>query len=180
MGDVRSRRPIAYGARMHHRIRRLILASALSALALIGVATGTTAAERSVSITDFAFGPASISINQGDTVTWTNNGVAPHDAVGNGWSTPLLTAGQSASVTFNTVGTFTYLCTIHPRMTGRVVVRAAPSGGGPGFTDPPTDTVDELRPSGSQSDGMLGGLLVVVVSTAIGFEIVARRRATRA
>ncbi|HEX8857458.1 MAG TPA: plastocyanin/azurin family copper-binding protein, partial [Thermoleophilaceae bacterium] len=79
-------------------------------------------ASSSVTIKDFSFGPKSISIKAGDTVTWTNTGQAPHDASGSGFKIPVLTTGKSASHTFNTPGTFSYICSIHPFMKGTVVV----------------------------------------------------------
>src|SRR5438067_10763981 len=87
-----------------------------------------------VTIKDFSFGPKSVSINVGDTVSWTNTGKQLHTATGPGFDTGTLKQGQSASHTFTTAGTFNYICTIHPFMKGTVVVAAAagssPSSGG--------------------------------------------------
>jgi amicyanin len=90
------------------------------------------AASGSVTIADFSFTPSSISINQGDTVTWNNNGPTPHSATANDGSfdTGILRKGQSGSHTFNEAGTYSYICTPHPYMKGTVVVQAAQSGGG--------------------------------------------------
>ena len=88
------------------------------------------AAAGSVSIVDFSFNPATVTVNVGDSVTWTNNGSAPHNAVGNGVNTKLLQKGQSDSQTFSSAGTFSYICTVHPQMKGTVKVVAASSGGG--------------------------------------------------
>jgi plastocyanin len=80
-------------------------------------------------ISDFKFSPATITIHVGDTITWTNNGPAPHTATANDHSfdTGTLNKGQSASHTFTTAGTFAYICAIHPFMHGTVVVAAAAS-----------------------------------------------------
>jgi LPXTG-motif cell wall-anchored protein len=86
----------------------------------------------SVSIVDYSFGPASISVNVGDTVTWTNTGKQGHSATGSGFDTGILSKGQSGSHTFSSAGTFSYHCTPHPFMKGTVVVKAASSGGGSG------------------------------------------------
>jgi len=78
-----------------------------------------------VEIKDFAFNPATITIKKGTTVTWTNQDSAPHTVTsesGNELDSPTLSKGQSYSHTFNEVGTFSYYCTIHPRMKGNVVV----------------------------------------------------------
>ena len=71
------------------------------------------AASGSVAIADFTFSPASITISQGDTVTWNNNGPTPHSATANDGSfdTGIFPKGQSRSHTFNEAGTFSYICT---------------------------------------------------------------------
>jgi LPXTG-motif cell wall-anchored protein len=86
----------------------------------------------SVSIRDFSFSPGSITVNVGDTVTWTNTGDEGHSATGSGFDTGILSKGQSGSHTFGEAGSFSYVCTPHPFMKGTVVVRAASSGGGGG------------------------------------------------
>jgi LPXTG-motif cell wall-anchored protein len=90
-------------------------------------------ASASVTMGDFFFSPASASVAVGDTVTWRNNGDAPHNAVADdgSFSTPNLNKGQSASETFSQAGTFSYICTIHPQMKGTVRVLSS-SGGGSG------------------------------------------------
>ena len=90
------------------------------------------AASGSVTIADFDFAPATITINQGDTVTWNNNGPTPHSAKANDGSfdTGILTKGQSGSHTFSQAGSFSYFCQPHPFMKATVVVQAAQSGGG--------------------------------------------------
>jgi LPXTG-motif cell wall-anchored protein len=107
------------------------------------------AADPGVTIVDFNFRPATITVNAGDTVTWTNSGKAPHDARGGGISTPTLKPGQSASHTFSSAGSFSYICSIHPFMKGKVVVRAASSGGGGGSSSGGS--------SGSSGGGSSGG-----------------------
>jgi plastocyanin len=84
-----------------------------------------------VTIADFSFSPATITIDQGDTVTWTNNGPTPHSATSPDgvFDTGIFPAGQSRSHTFSEAGTFSYICTPHPNMHGTVVVRAAQTGG---------------------------------------------------
>ena len=92
------------------------------------------AASASVNAGDFFFSSASVTIAVGDTVTWHNSGQAPHNATGNNgtFSTGTIEPGSSASHTFNSAGTFSYICTIHPNMTGTVRVLSASSGGGGG------------------------------------------------
>ena len=80
-----------------------------------------------VTIVDFAFQPASLEIPAGTTVTWTNSGAATHTATAdNGaFDSGRLAPGVSFSQTFNSAGTFTYHCEIHPQMTGTIVVTEA-------------------------------------------------------
>ena len=97
-------------------------------------ARAIAAASGSVTIADFSFTPGSLTITQGDTVTWVNNGPTPHSATANdgSFNTGILKAGQSASHTFSQAGTFSYFCQPHPFMKATVVVQAAQTGGGSG------------------------------------------------
>ncbi len=79
-----------------------------------------------VSIANFAFAPAEITIAPGESVTWTNDDGAPHGLEYNDGKagTDLLLPGARFSRRFDQPGTYDYNCSIHPYMTGRVVVRA--------------------------------------------------------
>jgi hypothetical protein len=80
---------------------------------------------------DFSFSPATITVTEGDTVTWTNSGPdEPHTATGNGFDTGQVAVGSSASATFSRAGDFPYVCSLHANMSGTVRVLAAASGGG--------------------------------------------------
>jgi LPXTG-motif cell wall-anchored protein len=94
----------------------------------------TAAADAGVTISDFQFAPASVTIDVGDTVTWTNEGPTPHSATADdrSFDTGIFEAGESRSHTFDEAGTFAYFCTPHPNMRGTVTVRAASAGGGSG------------------------------------------------
>lgn len=83
-----------------------------------------------VSIQDFFFAPAQMTVQPGTTVTWVNNGPAPHTVTADDGSfdSETLQPGQSFSFTFANAGTFSYHCEIHPSMTGSVTV----GGGGVG------------------------------------------------
>ena len=108
------------------------------------------AASGSVAISDFQFTPAQITIDQGDTVTWTNNGPTAHSATApdGSFDTGIFPAGQSRSHTFNDAGTFSYICTPHPNMHGTIVVRASQSGG---------DTRDSSAGDTGGTDGSTDG-----------------------
>ena len=86
------------------------------------VVTPSPVVNKVIIIQNFAFSPASITIKQGTTVTWTNLDSAPHQIKADTFNSRLLSQGQSFSFTFNTTGTFNYICAIHPMMTGQIVV----------------------------------------------------------
>jgi plastocyanin len=99
-----------------------------------GKPAAVAAATENVTISDFQFTPAQITVQQGDTVTWTNEGPTSHSATSSDGSfdTGIFSAGGSRSATFDEAGTFAYICTPHPNMHGTVVVEASSSGGGSG------------------------------------------------
>jgi plastocyanin len=79
-----------------------------------------------VSIANFAFAPAEITIAPGESITWTNDDGAPHELEFDD-ATPgsdLLLPGARFSRRFDRPGTYDYNCSVHPYMTGRVVVHA--------------------------------------------------------
>jgi plastocyanin len=77
-----------------------------------------------VTIQDFTFGPATLEITAGTTVTFTNMDSASHTATADdgSWDTGTIDGGASATLTFDTPGTYTYKCAFHPNMTGTIVV----------------------------------------------------------
>jgi len=111
------------------KIRWAVAAVSLAAIAVgaIVMAGAAMAANQQVTVQGFAFAPASITVNTGDSVTWTNKDSAAHTVTADGGSfdQPLPASGGTATITFNTAGTFPYHCTIHPNMHGTVVVMAA-------------------------------------------------------
>jgi alcohol dehydrogenase (cytochrome c) len=74
---------------------------------------------------DYAFAPKRVSIARGSSITWTNSGDQEHSATAQGgaWDTGLLKPGESASLTFDTAGTYIYYCLPHPWMLGQVMVQ---------------------------------------------------------
>ena len=77
-----------------------------------------------IKIDNFAFAPKSVTIKQGETVTWTNRDDIPHVVVSTEkkFSSPVLDTDQAFSFTFQQPGSYPYFCKIHPTMTGTVVV----------------------------------------------------------
>jgi plastocyanin len=78
-----------------------------------------------LTVENFNFTPADISIPVGTTVTWTNNDDVEHTvtASDNSFGSKALESGDNFSYTFTQPGTYTYFCSIHPFMTGRVTVQ---------------------------------------------------------
>jgi plastocyanin len=104
-----------------------ILAIALGALALSFGSDTARAADETVIIDNFAFSPATVTIQVGDTVTWSNMDDTAHTATADdaSWDSGNLAPGATFPHTFTQAGTFTYHCEIHPTMTGTVVVEQA-------------------------------------------------------
>jgi len=77
-----------------------------------------------VDIAAFAFTPVELRVPVGTAVVWVNDDPAPHTATGDAFDTGTLGPGATGTVTFDTAGTFDYVCAIHPTMRGRVVVES--------------------------------------------------------
>ena len=82
-----------------------------------------------VTIENFAFSPANITVKKGTTVTWTNKDSAAHTVTqdsntpgGPGMDSKGLSQGESYTATFTTAGTFKYHCAFHSSMSGTVTV----------------------------------------------------------
>jgi plastocyanin len=145
------------------------------------------AASASVTIADFLFSPASVTVAVGDTVTWHNSGQATHNATADDGSfkTPNLNPGQSASHRFSTAGTFTYVCTIHPNMHGTIRVLSATGsasggGGGGGVASSSSSGSANSEASGVASPGAAGDSNTLPVTglavgglAAVGFALLA-------
>jgi plastocyanin len=106
-------------------------------LTLIGVAAASLlvglpradAATFLVTMANYAFSPAGLTVHVGDRVTWTNQDAAPHDVTTTSAPvaihSPTLERGDSWSYTFTTPGTYVYICSIHPDMHATITVAAA-------------------------------------------------------
>src|SRR5258706_7042286 len=80
---------------------------------------------KQVVVDNFSFTPATSAVPVGTTVTWTNHDDIPHNVVSpeQKFKSPVLDTDEMFSHTFEAAGTYKYYCSIHPRMTGQVVVR---------------------------------------------------------
>jgi plastocyanin len=86
---------------------------------------GDQSASVEVKIDNFSFGPASLTVAAGTTVTWTNNDDVPHTVVSDdkAFKSKALDTDDKFSYTFTKPGTYNYFCSVHPKMTAKVVVR---------------------------------------------------------
>jgi plastocyanin len=77
-----------------------------------------------VKIDNFSFGPATLTVPVGTSVTWTNRDDIPHTVVSTDgvFKSKVLDTDEKFSFTFSKAGTYPYFCSIHPKMTGKVIV----------------------------------------------------------
>jgi plastocyanin len=111
----------------------LAVMAAAALLSLAGLASGTANAQQAlaatseVKIDNFSFGPGTITVPVGTTVTWTNRDDIPHTVVSaddpKAFKSKVLDTDERFSYTFTKAGTFNYFCSVHPKMTGKVVVQ---------------------------------------------------------
>jgi plastocyanin len=93
---------------------------------LVLATTPALAADVAVKIGNFTFGPQELKVKSGTTVTWTNEDDIPHTVVSvNNFRSKALDSDEKFSFTFATPGTYKYFCSLHPHMTGTIVVEAA-------------------------------------------------------
>lgn len=118
---------------MRTSISTAVLIAALT-LSVAGVVSGTSAgpvsAERrpaspEVSIGNFSFGPGTLTVPVGTTVTWTNRDDTPHTVVSTEgvFKSKVLDTDEKFSFRFDKPGRYAYFCSLHPMMTGNVLVQ---------------------------------------------------------
>jgi len=80
-----------------------------------------------VKIDNFSFGPVTLTVPVGTTVTWTNRDDIPHNTVSTDdpktFKSKALDTNEKFSFTFSKPGTYSYFCSIHPKMTGKIIVQ---------------------------------------------------------
>jgi plastocyanin len=115
--------------------RALSILGLAAALALVGsgsppaVAAAPAApaapAGSEIKIDNFSFVPAVVKVAVGTTVTWVNHDDIPHTAVSTEkvFKSKVLDTDDKYSFTFTKAGTYPYFCSLHPKMTGQVVVQ---------------------------------------------------------
>jgi plastocyanin len=97
------------------------------------VATGTkargeaaeSASAADVKIDNFSFGPQTLTVAVGTTVTWTNRDDIPHTIVSTDgvFKSKVRDTDEKFSYTFTKAGEYNYFCSVHPKMTGKIVVQ---------------------------------------------------------
>jgi plastocyanin len=106
----------------------VLLAAALPELTAAGEAVVAAAASpATVKIDNFAFAPATLTVTAGTTVTWKNEDDSPHrigDKDGT-FRSAALDTDDTFSHTFAAPGEYPYICTIHPYMVGKIIVKPA-------------------------------------------------------
>lgn len=115
------------GAALAHDMADMAMPAPMLAEAALAQTQTAAIEPNTVTIDNFAFGPAAITVAPGTKVTWTNRDDEPHTVTSVDDPKPFksgaLDTGDSFSFTFDKPGTYRYFCSIHPHMTGTVVVR---------------------------------------------------------
>ena len=109
---------------------RGLLTTVMAVMLLMAASPGSSAkapqpTSAKVKIDNFSFGPASLTVAVGTTITWTNRDDIPHTVVSTDkvFKSKVLDTDEEFSFTFDKAGTYPYFCSIHPKMTGSVVVQ---------------------------------------------------------
>ena len=103
----------------------IMLAVILQARTMTLAAPSAAETVAEVKIDNFSFTPATLTVAAGTTVTWTNHDDIPHNVVSDDKSikSKTLDTDEKFAFTFSKPGTYSYFCSIHPKMKGTVVVQ---------------------------------------------------------
>jgi amicyanin len=105
----------------------IAIRAASAAVMLIVLASGfADAADIQVKIDNFTFNPQRVTVKVGDTVTWLNEDDIPHTvrATAGDFKSKALDTGDRYAFTFTKAGSYDYFCSLHPHMTGHIVVES--------------------------------------------------------
>ena len=113
------------------RIASVVMLAMIAMLLLFAGSSRVRASDQpstanvAIKIDNFVFGPQAITVPAGTTVTWTNNDDIPHTAVSTDgvFKSKVMDTDEKFSYTFTKAGTYSYYCSVHPKMTGQVVVK---------------------------------------------------------
>jgi plastocyanin len=109
-------------------VRSAVLGGLLGLAAGVAVMAAPAGAEDAVvKIENFTFGPQRVTVKAGTTVTWTNDDDIPHTVASStkAFKSKVLDSDDKFSFTFTTAGVYEYFCSLHPHMTGTIVVEGA-------------------------------------------------------
>jgi plastocyanin len=84
-----------------------------------------TATKNQIEIKDFHFNPQTVTVKSGEKITWINRDEEPHTVVSvekQFKKSPPLDTDQEFTITAGAPGTYTYFCSVHPKMTGTIIV----------------------------------------------------------
>jgi plastocyanin len=109
----------------HVWIAGMVTPVMIAMLLLFAAPSVTAAANTEVKIDNFVFGPDTVTVPVGTTVTWTNKDDIPHTTVSTDgvFKSKVMDTDETFSYTFTKAGTYSYFCSVHPKMTGKVVVQ---------------------------------------------------------
>jgi Icc protein len=117
----RLRKMLGLASIMYHDINHPI---AITDVPLENEAKAASAGGLQVVVDNFSFAPAITAVPVGTTVTWTNHDDVPHNIVSTEkkFTSPVLDTDEQFSHTFDAAGTYNYYCSLHPKMTGQLLV----------------------------------------------------------
>jgi Icc protein len=97
---------------------------AITDVTLDETVSSASAAGKDIVVDNFSFAPAATAVTMGSTITWINKDDVPHNIVSTDhrFKSPVLDTDEQFSHSFGAPGTYTYYCSLHPKMTGRIVV----------------------------------------------------------
>jgi plastocyanin len=113
---------------------RLCIAATLLVIAMVAGRAGNSnsaaaaekpVAETAIKIDNFTFSPNALTLPVGSTIRWTNKDDIPHNVVSEdkSFKSKVMDTDEQFSYTFTKPGTYTYFCSIHPKMTGKIIVQ---------------------------------------------------------
>ncbi len=107
------------------RLRFALGAAAAAAFAAVALTAAVAASPATVTIDNFNFSPMTLTVAAGTTVTWANNDDIPHTvrAVDGSFHSKAMDTGDIYSFTFAKPGVYSYFCSVHPKMVGKVIVK---------------------------------------------------------
>ena len=117
---------------MNTIISKIAIAALLSGFSLFALAgemkdaSSNGAGQNKIEIKDFAFNPQTLTVKSGEKITWINRDEEPHTVVSvekQFKKSSALDTDQEFTITVGAPGTYTYYCSVHPKMTGTIVVQ---------------------------------------------------------